>query len=765
MQNERVFRALDICSYVLLLINMVIMPLFVSKSLVNFYVIPKQYVFIGLVLVNLLLYAAKLIFSKKLTYTKSFLDLPLLGLLGVFLLSSVFSVNSIDSFFGRSEYFVMNFFFLLFLVLFYFIINNTVKTFKGWSGIMDAIIYTGGTTALVFLLKVIFKLDLLNYIVPGAWNTVDKINTPFGFWLIIVFILAAGQLIKKNVSLGKALSYFFVSLLSFVCLIMLSFNILWWIFLLGLVLLLLIGVSFVTEVRVGWVSALFAFLVVVVIFLAFGSPKYLQTQVPAEVALGYKPSWAVSYKTVLSGVKEFALGSGVGTFNVDFSKFRSADFNNDAWAWSLRFSQPFSTVYAIFAETGVLGLLTFVFVLLYILGHIFSLWMRNKADHFLNHFSDKEDFDKIDFFLAVAAWLVLTVAMAFSFHGPVLWWLWFVLLGLMTVGLSFVNPDVLTDYEWEISDNPQYSLSFSFVLIVIMAGITMVGVIGARMYVAEKVYAQALTSQNYQEAQNNLTKALGQRPNSDLYHAALAQVYLMQAVTLASTPNPDMQTISGYVAVAVNEAKKATEISPKSVAIWENLAIMYENAASLVPEAREWAIKSWKQARELEPTNPVLAWRLGNNNLLANKNDEALKNYKEAITLKADYLDAHMSLARVYEAQNKVGEAVDVYKNAFNLGSSNATFLFDFGRLLYNRNKDEDRNDAEKLWLAAVKIQPNYSNALYSLGLLYENKGDKTTALQYYYKVKDLNPDNKDIIAKIKSLVGAPKPVETEKKK
>ncbi len=753
MQNNRLFRALDICSYVFLLINIVAMPLFVSKSLVNFYVIPKQYVFIGLVLVNLLLYAAKLILSKKLSYIKSYLDIPFLGFLGVFLLSSIFSVNSVDSFFGRSEYFIINFFFLLFLILFYFLINNNIKSYRGWLGIVDAIIYTGGLTALVFLLKVVFKLDLLNYIVPGAWNTIDKINTPFGLWLIIIFVLAAGQIIKRNVSLGKALSYFFVTLASFVCLIMLSFNILWWMFLVGLVLLLLVGVSFVNEVRVGWVSALFAFLVMVVIFLSFGSPKYLQTQVPAEVALGYKPSWNISYKTALSGVKEFMLGSGVGTFNVDFSKFRSADFNNDAWAWSLRFSQPFSTLFAIFAETGVLGVLAFIFILLYVLGHILSLWFKDKTEHFLEKFSVEGEFDKIDFFLVVAAWLVLTVAMAFSFHGPVLWWLWFVLLGLMSVGLSFVDPNALSEYEWEISENPQYSLSFSFVVIVIMAGITMVGVLGARMYVAETVYAKALTSQNFQEAQNNLQKALGQRPNSDLYHAALAQVYLMQAVTLASTPEPDLQTISGYVAVAVNEAKKATEISPRSVAIWENLAIMYENAASLVPEAREWAIKSWQQAKDLEPTNPVLSWRLGNNYLLANKKDEAIKSYKEAVDLKADYLDARMSLAQVYESDNKIEEAIEVYKSAFNLGSSNATFLFDFGRVLYNRNKDADRTDAEKLWLAAVRIQPNYSNALYSLGLYYENKGDKTTALQYYYKVKDLNPDNKDITAKIKSLV------------
>jgi hypothetical protein len=39
--------------------------------------------------------------------------------------------------------------------------------------------------------------------------------------------------------------------------------------------------------------------------------------------------------------------------------------------------------------------------------------------------------------------------------------------------------------------------------------------------------------------------------------------------------------------------------------------------------------------------------------------------------------------------------------------------------------------------------------------LLYETSGDKTTALQYYYKVNELNPDNKSITDKIRKMVGS----------
>ena len=216
-----------------------------------------------------------------------------------------------------------------------------------------------------------------------------------------------------------------------------------------------------------------------------------------------------------------------------------------------------------------------------------------------------------------------------------------------------------------------------------------------------------------------------------------------------------MTAVSNLVAQAVNEAKIATDLSPKSVALWENLSTMYENAAALVPDARSWAVKSLNQASELEPSNPVLFWRLGNNYSLAGNWADAIKSYQKAIDLKKDYVGAYLGLAGAYEQNKEMDKAVEVYKTVLPAGISNPEFLFNFGRLLYNRNGKNDRDDSEKLWQEAARLQPNYSNAIYSLGLLYEARGDKATALQYYYKVKDLNPENKDVVEKIRNLVGA----------
>lgn len=757
INNQKIFKFLDIFSYIILLVNLAVVPLFIDKNLVNFYTIPKQYIFIGLVLVNVVLFAVKIVLSKKLTYRRSIMDLPILGVLIIGLFSAIFSVNSYDSFFGRGEYFVLNYFFLIFLVAFYFIIINTLTTQTRWLGMVELLIYVGGATALLFVLKTIFKLDLLSYIAPSAMNTIDRVNMGFGIWLIIIFILTAGKLIKKNVSVGKSLVHFFIALLAFVSLVMLSFAIFWWILLAGLILLLMIGISFVKESRLGWVSALFAMTILVTIFIAFGTPRYLQTVVPAEISLGFKPSWSITSDTMFSGAKSFILGSGLGTFNVDFSQFRAVDFNNDTWAWSLRFSQPVSTFLALLSEGGILFSLAFIFLVIYSLGHVFNIWLKKGmpvlAQKVVDGLSRNGDF-RLDIFLMTVAWLVLSGTMCLVYYGPVLWWLWWLLLALIITGIGFINSDIIKTKVWEVEDTPQYTLTFSFVMIVATAGLVMIGVWGARLYLAEYAYASALKSQDYQTTEKNLRTALFHRKNSDVYHAALAQVYLIQAANLVQQESQDLQAVSGYLAQAVNEARIATEISPRSVAIWENLAIMYENASVLVPEAREWAIKTWQKAKELEPTNPVLAWRLGNTYAMIGKWTEAVKSFQEAINLKKDYLDAYLSLARAYEQQNMSDDAVAIYKEGLSYGgNNNATFLFDFGRLLYNRNKGRDRNDSEQLWLAVIRLEPNYSNALYSLGLLYESRGNRSAALQYYYKVKDLNTENKDIVNKIRSLI------------
>ena len=759
MSNRRLFKFLDIFSYILLILNVFFIPLVMDKNLVDFHIIPKQYLFMGLVLMNVLLFALKIVLTKRLSYRQSILDFFVLALLGLMLLSSIFSANIYDSFLGRSEYFVLHFVFLSALAVFYFVLVNYLQRPGWWRGMTDALLLVGGTTGVLFCLKTLFHYDFLSsWFGLTVWNTIEKINSPFGLWMLVIFILAAGQLIKKDLPAGRSLVVFFISIISITSLVLLGFEVIWWMLVIAIVFLLILGVNFVKEARMGWLSVLFAMLVLTIILIIFGTPKQLQSVVPAEVALGSNPSWKIVGSTVFSGVKNFMLGSGAGTFNVDFSRFRDEAFNYDSTAWMLRFGQPYNTLQAFVSENGLLFTLLFVFIILYVLGHVFQVWYHSRDQGIPESagfgLGLRQDNIRLEIFLTALAWLVLSIGMCFIFFGPALWWLWWLLLGLVVTGLAFLYKGIIKDREWTVEDTPQYSLSFSFILIVIISAVIMAGVWGARLYSGELLYAQALQSNDYKVAEDKLVRAIGQRPNTDIYHSALAQVYLYQATDMTKVAQPDVPAISVLVAKAVNEAKRATEISPNTVMIWENLAVMYENASALVPEARDWAIKTWQTAKDLEPTNAVLYWRLANNYALAGKWEDAIKNYKEAIRLKSDYLGAHTGLANAYEQTNQPERAVEVYKSILPAGAGNVEILFNYGRLLYNRNKGADRGEAEKLWLEAARLSPNYSNVLYSLGLLYELRGERSAALEYYYKVKDLNPNNQDITNKIRLLVG-----------
>lgn len=762
--QSRLSKILDLTSYIFLALNIFLVPLFLDKNLTNSYIIPKQYVFGGLILINIILLVLKFVLTKKFHFNKTVLDKPLLVILGLGLLSTIFSVNVYDSFFGRSDFFALSYISLLFGVIFYYVVVNFVHTEKKWKVLVDIFLLSGFLSIIFFVLKAVFKINYLNNFFGSVLNTVDALNSLFGVWIIMVLILSFGQLIKKELGLVRSISYFVVGLSAFGVLVMLNFKVLWWILLASLVMLLILGISFLKEVRLAGLSMLFAFLVLTSVFITFGVPQKLQMSVSTEVALGFRPSLSVAYGTALSGVKPFLLGTGPASFGVDFSKFRDVAFNNDSVAWSLRFSQPYNTLLGLVSEYGLILPLIFIFLTLLFLGHALTAWNKIRSSVEMSEHFGK---DKIlfDTFLSVVAFMVLSGASLFIFFNQVIWMLWFLFLALSVVGFSFYYRNFVNKMDWVLEDTPQYTLSFSFGLIVAITALVMISVWGVGLYWGELAYAQALHTNDSSKAERFMKEAIDKRSNSDVYHAALAQIYLNQAVEKSKTTKPDVQAVSALMAKAVNEAKVSTDLSPQSVGLWENLATMYENASALVPEARDWAIKTLEQAVVLEPTNPTHYWRLGNSYAAQAKWEDAVKNYQKAIDLKVDFYGAYVGLANALEQTQKNDQAIALYEKLINNKQSNPEILYNYGRLLYNRNTRGDRDMAQKIWLTVIEAQPNYSNALYSLGLWYETRGDKTTAMQYYYKVRDLNPTNPDILKKIQSLVGAAVPVVDETKK
>src|SRR3989339_79032 len=504
-------KIVDRISYIFLILNIILIPLILDKNLSNFYIIPKQYVFGGLVLINILFWVLKIVLTKKIQFTKTMIDKPIIALVIVGLLSAIFSVNANDSFFGRSEYFTLNYIIIILFLGFYYAFVNFVKTEKMWRGILDSFLAVGLVSLLIFILKI-----------------------------------------------------------------------LWVILLISLVLLLMFGINFIKEANLGWLSALFAMLIFSLIFIVFGTPKFLQMPVPTEVALGLQSSWSIASATTFSGVKEFLVGSGLGSFGVDFSKFRNSTFNLDSTAWSLRFNQPYNSFLSLLSEGGVLVVCAIVFIVLLALGHVFTVWNKIRASSTISSEANfKNENILFESFLVTIAFVVLNISLCLFFFSQILWFAWWLFLALLVVGFSFYNRHFTKENEFTFENTPQYSLSFSFGLIVIMTGLVMSTIWGVRLYLGEIAFAKALASSDHKVAEIYINDALSKKPKSDVYHSVLAQIYLNQAIEISKSEKPDVQAISTIMAKAVNEAKYATDIAPKSIALWENLAQIYFFATKL----------------------------------------------------------------------------------------------------------------------------------------------------------------------------------------
>jgi len=161
MSNQnRTIKILDIFAYSFLVVNVILVPFLIDKNLQNLYIIPKQYVFSGLILISALFWIAKTIVSRSIEYKNTLLDIPVAIILLSCLASSIFSAGRYDSFFGRGDFFAMNFVFILFLSVFYFLVVNLLDTRARWRGLVDTFLAVGGVSASLFMIKSVLILML-----------------------------------------------------------------------------------------------------------------------------------------------------------------------------------------------------------------------------------------------------------------------------------------------------------------------------------------------------------------------------------------------------------------------------------------------------------------------------------------------------------------------------------------------------------------------------------------------------------------------------
>lgn len=595
-------------------IFLILFPIIITTINTDAFVIPKQTLTAIVIVIGLVLLGVKGILNQTVRLRRTPFDLPLVVFALAMFVSAIFAVNKADSF--------ISFVPLLFAILIYFIITNGVKRAQDIMFLSASLI--GGS----ILVSVITLLSYLKiYVIPFSFakaQTFTPLGSLFDQAIFLVLILsfclymAWPALKKRTVEKGRL------------------------IFVAG------------------------AFFLLIGTFVTILGTFTLQKPTLLPYQTGFQTAFAAISQDNGRVVEGFLMGSGIGTFITDFTKFKPAAFNLNANLWNLSFLRSSSFILELIATTGLLGILSFIFLAYKIL--------RTKP-----------------LFPPLVLVLILSIILPFSFSTILLF---FVLLGIYSAsqGLSehqktrFFDVDLrlvalrrgvfaLSDPSKSDSDNSNI-LPYGF-LALIVAFCLLVGIPSVRFVVSDYLFQQSLVAAAKNDAQKTyqLEKdAISMFPQRDGYHRIFSQVNLSIANNLAaaapkgSSPSAQtQQTIYQLIQQSINSARTATTVSPATSVNWQNLSSIYRSLIGFGQNADTFAVIANQQALTLDPNNPQQYINYGGIFYQLGQWDNAIRQFQIAATLKPDFANAYYNLGHGLEQKGDLQGALTQYQSVKSL--------------------------------------------------------------------------------------------------
>jgi len=728
-----------------------LLPLFFLPFTFNALDFNKQQLLILLVFISFVGWLMKALVERKLDLNVSFLNIPVIILLFVTGLSVLFSLSKSGSFWGWPLSIPDSFTTLFAFTILYLLVANLFTKPSDTFKLCALLVFSG------FLAAIFGGLQLFGkFILPWelakttSFNTVGTVNS-LGTFLAVILVLTSSFVLQS-----KKLRPFLIacSLVFLLALILINFKTAWIILAVGCAFVFGLGVLRAKKIQdANWLVFPMTLIILGIFFITFfrlslrGLPP-----TPLEVSPSHKATLGIA-KSVLRG-KDLILGTGPGTFIYDYSKFKPTTINQTVF-WNARFGSGSSEVFDKVINTGILGLLSFLSLILIFSWQSFSHFKKYILEKDIpNWFLETGVF--ASFFAVVLLYFLYPTNIAISF-------LFWTLLGIVAA----LEKEKIKSLKIQ-SGSPLF-LGISFVLVLFfILGIGFLLLSGQR-YLAEMKYLDSLISLqkgDLDKSIESLLAAANLSSDNDSYWRDLSQDYLIKLNRETQKEGISQEemtkSIQTLVANAVNAAEQASDVESANVNNWGNQGFVYRNLIGLLPDSSDWAVKSYEKAIELEPSNPSFYTELGRVYLaqagILNQQtgkdaekEEALKkaeeNFKIAIEHKSDYIPAHFQLAILYQARGELKEAISKLEDTRLISPSDIGVAFQLGVFYYNDNQfDKAQLELERAINLSLELNgEDYANARYFLGLVYDKLGQKDKAIEQFEKIKLSNPNNEEI--------------------
>lgn len=397
---------------------------------------------------------------------------------------------------------------------------------------------------------------------------------------------------------------------------------------------------------------------------------------PYEV--GFQTGFAAISQDSGRTAQAFLFGSGYGTYNVDFSRFKLASFNLNPSLWSLTFFRSSSYVLELLATTGILGVLSFLFILWTVVKEVRAKEGKRPTTNPLT----------ISIVLASLAALLLP-------FSPVMVIVFFIVLALFAaekklqalahsekyydVELHFVafNMGLISMLPTDGSDHKVRKTEYTKILPVTMflifaAVVAVVGFLTFRFTESDILFQRSLVAasqNNGLQTYQDQAKAINTFGWRDAYYRIASQTDLALANSLASSvpqgssPSAQLQqNITQLIQESIATGRAATELAPLTAANWQNLSSVYRGLIGFGQNAEQFAIATQQQAIVLNPNDPQGYINLGGIFYQLQAWDNAQQAFQTAVQIKPDYANAYYNLGHALESKGDTQNALTAYQ-------------------------------------------------------------------------------------------------------
>ncbi len=821
-QDGKISGIFDKAIACLLYLLVFLLPIFVLPFSMEIYEFNKTLLLFVISSLAFLLWLIKMILiDRRAVFVKTPLNTPIIIFISVVLISTVFSVDKTSSMLGFYGRFSDSLMVYLSLAMMYFVVVNCVKptpspSQEGNNNLIKAFLASSFIVAITGLIYFFgFKFIPWEEAQFRSFNLVGGSLNVFGVYLTAVILITLGYRSRAG-ALAKRLMSLLV-IISLILLMFIDFVLAWIVLAVSLFVVLALGiVNAKTRQRLVSTGLIFLISLVFIASSLIIINKKIQPDVQLnseaifteslisksikkrlisnddnqiaredaftrEVILDKKTAALIAVEGVKKDLFAGVIGSGPGTYLYNFSKFKPAEFNNNAF-WNIRFDKAGSEIIEKASTIGILGVLAYLAIVILAMGMFLKMllwaWSKDKNCHsersgaepknpvargencniklcetntgsFDSSLAqdDKENISVSAIYI-FAAWFGLLLFQFMYLEATttkfIFWLLTAILAGEYVVAKRFHSPNGTmepTIINLKKDRSAFYSALGALLIFVFILANSYYH--QAKFYLAEAGYktavldrSEALKSDNLTEEQvwevlnqnvSDMEKVIKRNPQRGDYKIYLSDIYFNRASLVFQEENKkaederNTQQIALEVKNAIDHAKSAADTSPNNIIFQQKLASVY---ASLdknigVVGAKEWAVKKYRNAIKLEPNNPVIYTELGKIYISAGETDAAIKEFEKALELKENYLDAGLQLGLAYETRGNSQKAIS---QLISLGSV-------------------ERIDS--VIAAGQVVSPVGASldidAAFQLGRIYYNEGRNSEAKNLFLKIAKIN--------------------------